>query len=331
MRRFFFVPQFPTRLRYQEWWFTEIPRRMSEHFDEVIIIGKVAIDHRSMSQVKSLGSFCPTYESLVVESLQVEEFLRHEITDNDVLFVGDISFPGIFSNALYHQPVKNAYVYCHATALNSYDYFLPIRKAKWKTELAHGYLYRKVFVASSYHASKLVRGGWRNRNLSVLRPPLPPFYTPPQEKEFDIISVARPCKQKITKILEDKIEKEFGPIVRSYDYIDPGKSSWDDYFRFVSKGKVMLITSKEETFGYQVIDSFLNRCVTVAPNKYSYRELIRRGLLYDSHEECIENVRFALENHIEIAPELMVNSVISECSNFYNNLWHVIERDCYGP
>ena len=45
MKRLIFVPQFPSKLRYQEFWYTEFPKQMEKYFDEVIVLGKSYIDN----------------------------------------------------------------------------------------------------------------------------------------------------------------------------------------------------------------------------------------------------------------------------------------------
>jgi hypothetical protein len=40
--RLIFVPQFPTKLRYQNWWITEFPHQFKNYFDEVITLGAIA-------------------------------------------------------------------------------------------------------------------------------------------------------------------------------------------------------------------------------------------------------------------------------------------------
>jgi len=39
MKRLIIVPQYPTKLRYQEWWWNELPKEMFNYFDDIIVLG----------------------------------------------------------------------------------------------------------------------------------------------------------------------------------------------------------------------------------------------------------------------------------------------------
>jgi len=318
MSRLFFVPQLPVGLRYQEWWYIELTKHFDNMFDEVIVLGAKYLEKQlKMSHVcKISAGFSLPHEATQFEFHQMDEFSKWDHRDSDVLFLADISFPGIFSNILYQYPVKNAYAFCHATAINAYDLWQPVRKQKWKAELAHAMLYKKVFVGSTYHHNKLINKGWKLPNLSVIRLPLPPMQTFNEEKERDVISVARPCTQKTNIKLEKRVEKALSTkIHRTVDY---GLRTWEGYYRFVSGSKVMLITSKEETFGYQVIDALLNNCIPIAPNKYSYPELLPSKFLYDDPEDCTLKVAAAIDGSITLRER--DKDILRNCEDFYLNL-----------
>ena len=46
----------------------------------------------------------------------------------------------------------------------------------------------------------------------------------------------------LTKSIENRVEKDFGKIVRKEF------TSWEQYYKFLSEGKILLISSKEDTF-----------------------------------------------------------------------------------
>lgn len=301
MSRLFFVPQLPVSMRYQEWWYIQIPKQLSEYFHRVIVIGKENALSRNVSSGKDFSNI---EKAIAFECEQINEFLSYNIKDNDFLLHADLSFPGVFHSALQHKPVKNAFTICHATSLNAYDYFAPIRFSKWPTECAHSALYSKVFVASEYHKNKL---GWRNIvNLGAL--PNPPFKNHKSEKTKHIVSVARHSIQKRTKSIEKQVEKRYGEIITAPPFL-----AWYGYFGFLGSSKYMLITSKEECYGYQVIDAVLNDCIPVAPRRFSYPELLPDGYLYSNIDELFE---------ILDRPDLATPSLLNQpqIDNFYQNL-----------
>ena len=306
MSRLIYVPQFPSYLRYQEFWYTEFSNQFKKYFDEVIVLGEsynnIVKDTKSEKHM-----FSPIQQSIILESTQINEFYNIKINqNNDILFVSDLSFSGVFPNILHHTKIKQSYCYCHGTSKNNYDYFQPVRKSKWLVESGHAKLFKKVFVGSNYHKQKL---GWKN--IKVIGVPIPPFKTFQLSKKYDIISVSRPSVQKVNKSLEEKIEKDFGKIIRKET------NSWEDYYKFLSEAKIVLLSGKEETFGYQVLESIMNHSIPLAPNKFSYPELLEKEYLYSDYEDLKFKIWKSLNGQL-LPPIKLRNQELVD--NFYNNL-----------
>lgn len=314
MGRLIFVPQYPAWLRYQQWWVHEIPNNLIPFFDGIVTLGETFVKSKKTERSRT-SMFSPVEVSIWFERLQIEEFMSMEIYEDDILFLADISFPGFFSNVLYHKNVKNAFAFCHATSKNKYDYFQPVRRSKWLVETAHSKLFKKVFVASEYHKRKLK---WNNTEVVGL--PFPPYrevqwFSEP--KCFDIISVARPSVQKINRKVERRVEEYFGKIVRLPEM---HLVSFGDYYKLVAQAKVMLITAKEEAFGYQIVDAIIGNCVPIAPNAFSYPELLPRDYLYNNYCELKKKIALALSGKLKV-PELLNGSLMRD---FYKNIAKVM-------
>jgi len=310
MSRLIFVPQYPAWLRYQQWWIHEIPDRLMSSFGNVITLGETLVKSKRTEQSR-VSMFSPVEVATWFEQQQIMEFITMEIREDDVLFLADISFPGFFSNVLYHKSVNNAFAFCHATSKNRYDYFQPVRESKWLVETAHSKLFKKVFVASEYHKKKL---GWKNTEVVGL--PVPPYRNAQlffESKCFDIISVARPSVQKINRKVEKKVEEHFGKVVRLPEM---NLVRFEDYYKLIAQSKVMLITSKEEAFGYQVVDATIGNCVPIAPNAFSYPELLSRDYLYNNYCELKEKLALALDGKLKV-PKLLNGSLMRD---FYESI-----------
>ena len=293
MSRLILVPQYPTKLRYQEWWFSMFPTHFANHFDEVIILGKqVSFLPRDKEYL-----FAPIHEAIKYETQQIQEYNDLFLNHGDVLLLNDLSFPGLFANALFHKRPDKSFAICHATSKNKYDYFAHDRLSKYPIEKASARLFDSVFVATDYHKIKL---GWPNIRVTGL--PVPPFIGRNQNKKYEIVSVSRRGVQKINGRVERVVEKVFKTGIVRWN-----SQSWEDYYNFLGQSKVLLITSKEETFGYQIIDAIKNGCIPVAPNRFSYPELLPKDYLYNNEEELIEILNKARNNQLSV-PELISNS-----------------------
>ena len=309
MSRLIFVPQYPSKLRYQEFFYSEFPKEFSKYYDEVITIGESYIKSKANNEE---GLFAPRKESINFEFFQVNEYLNLKLEEDDTLLFMDISYPGFFANVLYHKPIKNCFSYCHATSKNNLDIFDSI---KFSCETAHSKLFKKVFIGSKYHQDKL---GTKWDNTVVVGLPFPPFETFREKKEFEIISVARPNPQKVTQVIEDWVERDFSNIVRKEC------SNWEQYYKFLSSGKILLITTKEETFGYSTMEAIMNGTVVLAPNKFSYPELLPKEYLYDNYDDLSMKIWSVLHDDLLPPKELLCNEL---CENFYENVVKEMEEE----
>lgn len=303
MRRLIFVPQYPTKLRYQEWWITEFVKNLSPHF-AVITLGY------TNKQLKAQNSdFSPITEAIQYELMQIHQYNQISLKNDDILLLNDLSFPGLFANVLFHKRPKYCYAICHATSLNRYDYFAKDREKKYPIEKALSKLFRKVFVGSFYHACKL---GWDNLIISYLPDPpindgeLPNF----NSRSNNILIAGRKSIQKRTTAIEKKLIRD------GYNLKEVNASSWEAYYSLLMTHKMLLSTAKEETYGYQVIDAIKMGCIPLVPYKYSYPEIIP-GFMYFTYEGLKEKIDVIIQGKHLFEP---FNLVQSSVNNFYNTL-----------
>jgi len=276
MSRLILVPQYPTKLRYQEWWWVEFPKQFKQYFDEVLVLGRNSGPFITASGDK----FTPMAISIQFEAQQIKDYSKLELRKDDILLLCDLSFPGFFANVLFHKRPNKCFAICHATSKNAYDYFQKDRRIKYPIEKATAKLFNTVFVASEYHAKKL---GWLNIKVQALpMPPIKPVFS--EKKQYDIVNVSRPGLQKRNFKIESYIQRKFGLKVRT----PPNFETWEQYYEFLGASKILLITAKEETFGYQVFDAIINGCIPIAPNAFSYPEFLPKNYLYNSKEELAE-------------------------------------------
>lgn len=309
--RIIFVPQYPTPLRYQEWWYREFQNQFKNEFDEVIVLGSTYGDEYAKS---APSQFSPANEATFWETCQIREYMDLQLYNDDIMFVPEISFPGFFMNVLYHKRPKKVFAFCHATSKNEFDYFEGTRFSKYMVERAHAKLCEKVFLGSYYHKEKL---DWENSIVTYL--PFPPFKSETfVDKTIDICSAARPSIQKVDFELESRVQFYFNTEIKRPK---KGILSWNDYFRFLTKSKVMLVTSREETFGYQIVDAVMNNCIPIAPQRLSYPELLPAEYLYQDEKQLIQLIGRALDGELEV-PKLKCET---DMKNFYSNIISIMK------
>lgn len=331
MSRLIFVPQYPVPMRYSNWWISEFSKNFWQHYDNVIVLGirthfgikdslssKIYDENSWNDALKSdANMFSPVDAAIKFETEQIQEYMDLDLQLDDTLFMADLSFPGFFANVLHHRRPRKCYAYCHATSLNVGDYFENVRRSKWLVECGQSSIFDKVFIGSQYHYKKLsdpsLYPPFDGKRLKVIGLPNPQLPTFKEEKKYNIISVARPSYQKVNQEIEEKVEREFGKIVRKEC------NSWEEYYKFVSSGRVLLMSSREETYGYQVVDAILNNTIPLAPNAFSYPELLPRRCMYDNFDE-LKNL---LYSYLLESPEGYIVPNLGTATNakkFYENL-----------
>ncbi len=304
--RIIFVPQYPTPNRYSEWFFWKIPLEFRKAGFEVIILGESYIERIDIVRGQS-SDFSPINDAIIFETIQVSEYCNLQLLPDDILFLSDISFPGVFCSTLYHKRPSKMYAFCHATSLNKYDYFEDVRYSKFPVESAHASMFDKIFVGSNYHAKKL---GWSNIVVTSLPSPKHLKQFKNETKIYDIISASRPGKQKVDSELERIVANEYGPIVRKET------NTFEEYYKFLGQGKVLLISAVEDTFGYQIVDAINNNCIPIARNSLSYPELLPKKYLYNNQTELFDLLELALWG-LTLLPKLKCKK---EMDNFYKKI-----------
>lgn len=311
MSRLIWAPQFPTAMRYQQWFYREFKTAFEKEYDEVIILGKQWIHEMKIKQHSVLSGesemFSPIGLAIELELHQIQEYMALELQDGDTLFHCDLSFPGIFHNILYHKRPSKAFVYCHGTSLNNMDYYERDRESKWNVELGNTLMYDKVFLATKYHQDKLML----DNSVVIGLPDTNSIITWRLPKDIEIASACRPTPQKVNIELEEEIQEGFNVIIQRANFSD-----WESYYKFLASSKMLLITASEETFGYTILDAIKNDCIPIAPNKYSYPELLPRKYLYDNEAELFELTNKVLNGEMEV-PKLLNQAKIDY---FYNSL-----------
>jgi hypothetical protein len=320
MSRLIYVPQYPVELRYQSWWLTEFTRIFNNHYDEVVVLGYDYLFKTRLSR-QNKEMFSPIDESINLETIQMNEYMSLNIRDNDTLFLADISFPGLFCNVLYHKTCPQMYAFCHATSLNAYDYFAPIRDYKKKVEYEHARLFDGIFFGSNYSMNKTE---WLNRYLTchVVNLPKPPYdIIQPSTNKFrpiDIVSVCRPSIQKVNKKLEKKVERALGLKIHREEI-----NSWIGYNQLLSQSKVLLISSKEDTFNYTVMDAIRCGCVPIVPNTLCFPEILESAWRYNDVNHLITGLTNMFVNNQFIVPKMICEAGVN---NFFKNIIKIMKR-----
>ena len=312
MSRIIYVPQFPAKLRYQEWHFNSFIDIFKKYYDEVVVLGFDWLWKNKNIVEYDNKMFSPIDKAIRFETEQINDYMSLDIRDDDTLYLADISFTGVFCNVLYHKPCPKMYAFCHATSLNKYDYFASMRKYKSKNEKLHSKLFNKVFFGSQYSLDKTK---WKNGVVTYL-PDSPDNILKPIKpnniRPIDIMSACRKTTQKVNKRLEKKVEKALGKKIYREEV-----NTWNDYNILLGNSKVLIISTKEDTFNLTILDAIKCGCIPMVPNTLCFPEILPEYWRYSSAENLILKLKHMFKDNHFIVPDVICRDKVD---NFFKNI-----------
>ena len=81
MSRLIFVPQYPAKLRYQEWWYTEFVKNLKPYFSEILTLGTSVLKANTIQ-----GQFAPHTAAIHYETLQIQQYLQLTLQEDDCYY-----------------------------------------------------------------------------------------------------------------------------------------------------------------------------------------------------------------------------------------------------
>lgn len=331
----YLIHQYPATNRYQEWWIKEFPNRLSQEGLNIIH----SVPGIGLEFQVNKAEFSPLSNSVEWETDQMNSLLAY-ISNNIVGKLGilhlDLSFPGIFTSMIplikkIHQNCK-IYFFCHATSINRLDYFAHVRTQKWKLEKFCIENSSLVFVSTEYHKNKLTRHipNMKHKIISIGGLPIDPALSElasrttrveNSESRYVVIP-SRPNKQKVSLYFIDTLRKK----LKKYD-IDLVLTYQEnltllEYYKKISGSKCVVLNSKEDTFGYPILESSILKVPILVNECCSYRELLNDNCFYKNIDELVDKI---ISNNLDNCT--MKQDVIDNCENFYHILSSHILND----
>jgi glycosyltransferase involved in cell wall biosynthesis len=250
------------------------------------------------------------------------EHYKDRVCPGDVVLFCDIDFPGFvatFTHLIKTQiPNVKIYGYLHAGSYCKDDLFCNT-PGKLQTEMAYLSTFDGIFVGSEYHKSKfcgLVPSppGERATLQDKIHVVGAPFYKSQlsgvrgkkyKDRKFDVIYPSRIDLQKKANTFLDLVNRfpdiKFvcthnpGTLLPNLEYQHP--EDREGYYKLLANSRTCLSLAKEETFGYIALEAMAVGTVPIAPDKYSYPEILKDmwATMYTRDEGIPLAVRQALE------------------------------------
>lgn len=317
--KIFHIPIESYNNRYTADWVEQFEREFKNNDVDFVTIGDTTL--RKIED----GDVLDATGTHVYKFNQLTELMKlikaGEVKDDDVIFFADLWCPGIES-LFYVRDVmglkfKIAGI-LHAGTWDPFDFTCRYGMRQWGQYIELGWLQAIdiIFVATKFHKDLIV---FNSGNLDHYFDPSKivvtgiPFYSdllrekyPVTEKENIIVFPHRVAPEKNPKRfdrLAKKLKKEF-PDWKFIKTMEVTKSR-DEYFKLLSRSKVMISYADQETFGFSTVEAMALGNYVIVPNRLSYRETVPKQYRYDNDKKVEEMLRdFMQRTEIPEYPDL---------------------------
>lgn len=268
------------------------------------------------------GSFLDSDNTVYRQFSQMNDLIKglltEEIPSDATIFVSDLWNFGILSipylNYFGYYDLKVRGV-LHAGSFTDTDFVRQLERYYKNFEDILFDISEEIYVGSHFMKEDLLRKR-RIEKEKVIVTGLPldfegmEPYKKEQEKENIVIFNGRNVQEKQPHLFE-KLSEEL-PQYR-FANTQAMKLNKEEYYRLLSRSKVVVSFALQENFGYGVQEAVNLGCVPVLPNRLAYAEQFNEKYLYDTFDECVEKVKTFIEGDEKAPPP-----VISENKKIFN-------------
>lgn len=266
--------------------------------------------------VISAGSFLDAGLTIRTKTNQIYEIAKlYEsgvIKDGDIIFTTDLWFPSIESvaylNYFYKKDVKIRGV-IHAGSFTDTDFVRDMERWAKNFEDMVFDISDKIFVASNFIAEDIIKKRMVDSNKIVVSGLPLDFegiskYQNTNEKENIVVFNGRNVDEKQPWLFE-----QLKSLLPNYQYINTHelKLPKDEYYKLLSKAKVVVSFALQENFGYGIQEAVQLGCIPIVPNRLVYKEQFEPIYRYSNFLDCVEKVKLAMNGDIT-QPTIPINN-----------------------
>ncbi len=254
--------------RWLDWWIEALNRLGVDY--EVVL---------PYSDVYPKTNYFTNERMSVLNELRQAKYLYDRVISGDIVFFSDLDYPGFSLPLSFFLKQRGAKVYgiIHGAYFNVGDIWYGAPRRNFDRSILD--VVDKVFVASNWFKSALLDNlGWEYEDKIIVNPL--PYKTAGVE--------VRGCTDRGMYVLvigKDIVSLPGFAVV-------PLNHTWEEYVDLLSRSMFLLSTKQAETFGYTIIEAMDMGVVPVAPNRFSYPELLPPALLYDDISEVPDKIRY---------------------------------------
>jgi hypothetical protein len=260
------------------------------------------------------GSFLDAGLTIMSKSKQIQDlaslYKKNMINDDDIVFTTDLWFTGIeaiaYLNYFYKKNIKLKGI-IHAGSFTDTDFVRDMERWAKNFEDCVFDIANEIFVASKFIQEDIIKKRMVDANKIIVSGLPLDFknmnkYKNNLSKENIIVFNGRNVDEKQPWLFE-QLKNE----LPNYTYVNTHQLnlSKEDYYKLLSKSKVVVSFALQENFGYGIQEAVYLGCIPIVPNKLVYKEQFDIKYRYNNFLECIKLVNLAMNDKLLI-PEINI-------------------------
>lgn len=301
MERIIYVPIERLQERYSSQWDDWFEAAFKKHGIPFIRVGDYTERHITQ------GEFLDVVDTNQYKNKQISQILatlKMFPKDSYTIFFTDVWFPGIEMIAYVRDALKmdiRIVGMLHAGTYDPHDFLTRSGMRYWGRSFEQSVINicDKILLATDFHRHLIGDAGLDLQGKSEI-------VEWPVETDFNLYE-----KDNIVvfphRLAPEKQPDQFDVMMMKYGEKYGHETIWvrtkdvcktkDEYYKLLARAKVSVSTALQETYGIAMVESVNNGCIPVAPNRLSYKEVLRDFKLYEDLDEAVDLVHQAIINY----------------------------------
>jgi len=314
MKRIVWVPIEPLEERYSANWARWYPKEFKDARVPFIEIMPAPLSDKIRD-----GAFLDVCGTNYFKAMQIAELCKmaynKELTDNDVIFLGDVWFPGLEALAYIRDCLKMKFKIVGCLFAGTYDpndFLTKNGVGYWgkHQEEAWFRIIDKFFMATKDHC-RMVRDTRDIDPKKLIVTGHPVYYAEDRntiEKENIVVFPHRLNEEKNPDMFT-ALKFVLQDIYPNWEFLFTKKETTtkQEYFDLLERAKISVSYADQETYGFAMVESIAARCFPVVPDILCYKEMYHPVFRFKSFNESVVLVKSLIEKPIDFYEVMLEN------------------------
>lgn len=233
-----------------------------------------------------------------------------EITDDDIIFLGDMWMPGLESLAYirdaFHSKFKIVGM-LYAGTYDPYDFLTKNNMGYWGKPLEESWfkIMDKIFMATDFHKRLVMQTREVDpKKLIVTGHPICLNWDEDEEyrKENIVVFPHRLDSEKnpdMFDMLIDHLHRYIPDTASTWHFLKTKEetNTKQEYYDLLKRAKISVSFADQETYGFAMVESVMSGCIPIVPDRLSYSEMYDPIFTYSSFNEAVSLCKFIMTDH----------------------------------